>query len=297
MSTGWSIYIIILTMATVVGCLVVLMWTTKMEVDGDEVNNTTNHVWDGDVVEGNNPLPRWWLFLFWITAIFTIGYLIFYPGMGSLPGSLGWSQVGQYEREVAAAEERFGDVFAAFADLPLEDMVGDPDAVRLGRNIYMNHCATCHGSDARGAKGFPDLTVGAWLYGGDPATLEATITNGRNGVMPALGAALGEDGLDDVVAFVQGLSGRSVDAATAERGKEKFMMMCVGCHGPAGTGLAALGGANLTDDVWLHGADEADIRDVILNGRISQMPAQNEVLSRDRIRTVVAYVLSLQDSS
>ena len=293
MSLGWSIYVIFLTAGTIVGCLVVLMWTTKMEVDSDEATKTTGHVWDGDIAEGNNPLPNWWLYLFWLTAIFAIVYLIFYPGAGNLTGMLGWSQTEQYEQEVAAAEERYGNVFASFADVPLGELVGDPDAVRLGRNIYMNYCSTCHGSDARGAKGFPNLTAGVWLYGGDPATIEATITNGRNGVMPALGAALGEDGLNDVVAFVQSLSGREMDTGAVERGREKFMMMCIGCHGPTGTGLAALGGANLTDDVWLHGADEADIRDVIINGRMSQMPPQRDALSAERIKTVVAFVLSL----
>lgn len=293
MSLGWSIYVIFLTAGTIVSCLVVLMWTTKMEVDSDESSNTTGHVWDGDIAEGNNPLPNWWLYLFWLTAIFAIVYLLFYPGAGHLTGMLGWSQTGQYEQEVAAAEQRYGDVFAPFADVPLGELVGDPDAVRLGRNIYMNHCTTCHGSDARGAKGFPNLTAGVWLYGGDPATIESTITNGRNGVMPALGAALGEDGLNDVVAFVQSLSGRKMDDGAVERGREKYMMMCIGCHGPTGTGMAALGAANLTDDVWLHGTDEADIRDVIINGRMSQMPPQRETLSAERIRTVVAYVLSL----
>jgi len=297
MSLGWSIYVIFLTAGTIVSCLVVLMWTTKMEVDNDESSHTTGHVWDGDIAEGNNPLPNWWLYLFWLTAIFAIVYLIFYPGAGHLTGALGWSQIGQYEQEVAAAEDRYGDVFASFADVPLGELVGDPDAVRLGRNIYMNHCVTCHGSDARGAKGFPNLTTGAWLYGGDPATIEATITNGRNGVMPALGAALGEDGLNDVVAFVQSLSGRKMDDGAVERGREKYMMMCVGCHGPTGTGMAALGAANLSDDVWLHGADEADIRDVITNGRMSQMPPQRDMLSAERIRTVVAYVLSLSTSA
>jgi len=223
-------------------------------------------------------------------------YLVIYPGAGNLSGTLGWSQVKQYEEEVAQADQRYGDVFAVFADIPLGELAANPEAVQLGRNIYMNHCATCHGSDARGAKGFPNLTAGTWLYGGEPETIEATITNGRNGVMPALGAALGEQGLDDVVAFVMSLSGRSTDADAVNRGREKYMMMCIGCHGPTGTGMAALGAANLTDDVWLHGAAKADIRSVILNGRMSQMPAQSNILNADRIRTVVAFVLSLNEA-
>jgi cytochrome c oxidase cbb3-type subunit 3 len=293
MSEGWSIYVIALAVFTAVGCLAILTWSTKMPVDGDEETNTTGHVWDGDIAEGNNPLPRWWLYLFWMTGVFMVIYLFLYPGAGNVKGALGWSQISQYEEEVAAAEERYGDIFGAFADVPLGELAGDPDAVRLGRNIFMNHCSTCHGSDARGAKGFPNLTLNTWLYGGAPETIEATITNGRNGVMPALGAALGEQGVNDVAAYVLSLSGQSADAEAIARGQQKYMTMCIGCHGPTGTGMAVLGAANLTDDVWLHGPNEADIRDVITNGRTSMMPAQQDTLSKDRIRTVVAYVLSL----
>jgi cytochrome c oxidase cbb3-type subunit 3 len=298
MSTGWSIFVIAMAALTVVGCLVVLTWTSKMRVEGDERQNTTSHVWDADIKEGNNPLPRWWLYLFWITGIYAVIYLFFYPGAGNLSGTLGWSQVGQYEAEVARAEERYGDIFGAYANIPLASLARDPEAVRLGRNIFMNHCATCHGSDARGAKGFPDLTSGAWLYGGSPEVIEATILNGRAGVMPALGPALG-DSLDDVVAYVLSLSGRNEGAAdeSIELGRQKFMTLCIACHGPSGTGVAALGGANLTDGYWLHGSGAAEIRDVLVNGRVSQMPAQRDTLSVDRIRTVVAYVLSLGTSA
>jgi cytochrome c oxidase cbb3-type subunit 3 len=299
MSEGWSLFVIFLTVFTTLGCLGVLTWSQKMHVEGDDESNTTGHVWDGDIAESNNPLPRWWLYLFWLTALFTVIYLLIYPGAGNLPGVTGWTQIGQYEQEVAKAEERYGNIFAAFADIPLASMATDPDAIRLGRNIYMNHCATCHGSDARGAKGFPNLTVGTWLYGGTPEMIQTTITNGRNGVMPALGAALGEQGVDEVVAYVLSLSGRDAgaDATVIENGKQRFMTLCIACHGPAGTGVAVLGGANLTDDVWLHGADPADIRNVISNGRVSQMPAQRELLSEDRIRTVVAFVLSLNQAT
>jgi len=293
MSEGWSIYVIVLAVGTAVGCLAVLTWTSKMRVSGDEKSNTTGHVWDGDIEEGNNPLPRWWLYLFWMTGFFMAFYLFLYPGAGTLPGMLGWSEINQYDEEVASAEQRYGNIFAAFADVPLGELAGHPDAVRLGRNIFMNHCATCHGSDGRGAKGFPNLTDGDWLYGGEPETIEATITNGRNGVMPKLGAVLGEQGVDDVVAFVLSLSGRNSDADAIERGRKKYMTICVGCHGPTGTGMTALGSANLTDGVWLHGSDESDIRDVITNGRMSHMPAQRDLLNADRIRTVVAFVMSL----
>jgi cytochrome c oxidase cbb3-type subunit 3 len=297
MTTGLSIFVIFLTVFTAVGCLAILTWTTKMRVEGDDETNTTGHVWDEDIVEGNNPLPRWWLYLFWMTGVFMVIYLVLFPGAGNFPGVLGWSQTDQYQEELASADERYGDIFGVYTDMPFEQMATDPDALQLGRNIFMNNCATCHGSDARGAKGFPNLSTGVWLYGGAPEVIQATITNGRNGVMPALGAALGDPGLDNVVAYVLSLSGRTASKGSAEEGKAKYMMMCVACHLPTGTGNPALGAANLTDDVWLHGTKEADIRDVILTGRMSQMPAQRDALSADRIRTLVAYVMSLSASA
>jgi cytochrome c oxidase cbb3-type subunit 3 len=299
MSEAWSIYVMALATLTVVVCLGVLYWTMRMTVDSDEENNTTGHVWDEDIVEGNNPLPRWWMYSFWLTAVYLVGYLVVYPGFGNMAGTFGWTQINQYEAEVALADEKYGDIFAVYADMSLSQMATDPDAIKLGRNIYMNRCATCHGSDGRGAKGFPNLTADVWLYGGAPETIQATISNGRNGVMPALGAALGEQATNNVAAYVLSLSGRDTGASveTLESGKQSYMTMCIACHGATGTGNTALGAANLTDDVWLHGSAEADVRDVITNGRMSQMPAQRNALSEDRIRTVAAYVLSLNGAA
>ncbi|MDH3978503.1 MAG: cytochrome-c oxidase, cbb3-type subunit III [Gammaproteobacteria bacterium] len=297
MSNALSIFVIVLVLITVIGSLLLLQWTTKMPVSGDDESNTTGHRWDEDIVEGNNPLPRWWLYLFWITAVWMLVYLIIYPGAGNLAGITGWSQVDQYNQEVELAEQRYGDIYAAFAAVPLGDLANDPDAIALGRNLYQNNCATCHGADGRGAKGFPDLTAGVWLYGGAPETIEMTIANGRNGVMPALGAALGEQGLTDVIAYVLSLSGNTADSGSVENGQQKYMTMCVACHGPTGTGNPALGAPNLTDDVWLHGASAAAIQDVIVKGRMSQMPAQRDVLSEDRIRVLTGYVLSLSSAS
>jgi cytochrome c oxidase cbb3-type subunit 3 len=295
MSEFCGVFIIFLAVFTTVGCLLILQWTSRMPVKGDDEAGTTGHVWDGDIEEGNNPLPRWWLYLFWMTAFYGVIYVVIYPGAGKLAGVIGWTQIDQYEQEVADAEARYGDIFAAFADVPITEMASDPEAIRLGRNIYMNHCATCHGSDARGAKGFPNLTTGVWLYGGSPETIEATITNGRNGVMPALGPALGEPGTEDTVAYVMSLSGRNDGASieAIERGRQKYMTVCIACHGADGAGMKALGAPDLTDDLWLHGANAADISDVITNGRLSQMPAQRDTLSADRIHMVAGYVLSL----
>jgi cytochrome c oxidase cbb3-type subunit 3 len=295
MSGFWSIFVIILFVVQIVGALWLLQALTSNPIDEGE-GETTGHTWDGDLDEGNNPLPRWWLILFWVTAVWTGIYLVIYPGFGSFAGITNWTSESQYEAEVARAEERFGDIFAAFADVPLTEMARDPDALRLGRNLFLNYCATCHGSDGRGARSFPNLTDNAWLGDSSPQGIQNTIANGRTGVMPALGAALGEEGTDKVVAYVLSLSGQSdADQATIAAGQQSYQTLCIACHGANGKGMAALGAPDLTDDVWLHGGSADDIRDVIVNGRLNQMPAQKDLLTEDRIRTVVAYVLSLNE--
>lgn len=292
MSAFWSWFVVALVAVQVIGALWLLMIFTTTKVPGEGA--TTGHTWDGDLEEGNNPLPRWWLILFWLTAFWTVVYLVIYPGLGTFEGITGWSQTDQYDAEVAAAEDRYGDVFAAFAGMSVDDMAREPGAVRLGRNLYLNNCATCHGSDARGAKGFPNLTDADWQYGGTSAAVLQTITNGRIGVMPALGAALGDDGTDAVVQYVLSLSGNSnADADTLGTGQQKFMQFCAACHGPMGQGMQALGAPNLTNDIWLHGGSAETIHDIIMNGRQNQMPAQKDLLSEDRIRVLGAYVLSL----
>jgi len=294
MSGFWSAFIIVLVVAQIVGALWLLQAFTRRPTSEGSGAETTGHVWDGDLREYNNPLPRWWLMLFWLTAAFAVGYLVIFPGLGSFSGLLGWSQQEQYREQLAAAEERYGDIYAAFDGMSLQAMADDPDAVRLGRNLFLNNCATCHGSDGRGARGFPNLADDSWLYGDSSQAIMQTLTNGRVGVMPALGAALGEEGLDQVVAYVRQL-GRlgDVDAQKAAAGEPKYAQFCASCHGAEGKGMQALGAPNLTDDAWLHGSDEQTIRDVILNGRVNRMPAQKDLLSEDRIRTLGAYVLSL----
>jgi cytochrome c oxidase cbb3-type subunit 3 len=326
MSTFWNIWVWILVVGNLVGVMWLLQAFThaRKEPKGED---TTGHSWDGDLREYNNPLPRWWLSLFWVTAVFFVAYLAFFPGMGSFAGVGGWSQAVQYESEVAAAEQKFGNVYAAFAGTAVPELVGNPDAVKLGRNIFLNRCATCHGSDGRGAKGFPNLTDAAWLWGGDPDSIAATIANGRTGVMPALGSALGDQGVEEVVAFLRALPTLPPQPATppaaytpgaaepaaappvaeaaavappapaldpkVAAGQQKYLTFCIACHGADGKGNAALGAPDLTDGDWLHGASDADIRDVIMAGRVNQMPAQSDILTADRIHVLAAYVLSL----
>ncbi|MGD8340060.1 MAG: cytochrome-c oxidase, cbb3-type subunit III [Gammaproteobacteria bacterium] len=291
MTTGWTIFVLVITVVQVIvtGCLI--FWSSRMSVPEGE---TTGHVWDGDVVEGNNPLPRWWLGLFWITIVFSIVFTIFYPSFGDF-SLLGWSQQQQYEEEVAAAEEVYGEIFAAFAATPLTELASDEAALSAGRNLFVNNCSTCHGTDARGARGFPNLTDSEWLWGGDPEQIRATITNGRTGVMPALGIALG-DNVDAVVDYVQYLAGRDIDPDRVAAGQTFYQTLCIACHGPTGDGNPLLGAPALSNEIWLYGGGPTAIRESIVNGRSGQMPAQEPILGADRVHVLAAYVLSLAEA-
>lgn len=294
MTTGWTLFIAIVTAINIVGCVWLLLATSRRSPgDMQPGAETTGHTWDGDLREYNNPLPRWWLWLFYGSVVFAIGYMVLYPGIGSFGGTLGWSQHKQWEEQVAAAEAASAPVFARFASMELGELAADPDAMRVARNLYANNCAMCHGSDARGATGFPNLTDGDWLYGGDADTLLTTLSYGRNGIMPPWGEALGEQGVEDVAAYVLTLSGQSAPADRAAAGKPKFEMYCAACHGIDGTGMQALGAPNLTDDTWLYGSGIETIRYGIVNGRNNMMPAQLENLGEDRIRLLAAYVMSI----
>ena len=291
MSSFWSIFIIVLVVLNVGGCLWLIAWTMNMKTDEEDADST-GHVWDGDLKEYNNPLPKWWLNTFYLTIIFTVIYLVLYPGFGSFPGVLGWTQEGAYTSEVDAKREKYAAVFEAFAGIPLETLVTNEDALKLGRNTFMNNCTACHGSDGRGAKGFPNLTDSSWLWGGEPAQVRQTIANGRIGNMPALGAVAGPEGVEQIITFL--LSPPGDTSADVVAGQQKFMTSgCIGCHGMNAEGNPLLGAPNLRDDDWVHGNSREAIRDVINNGRANQMPAHLDLLGEDRVNLVTAYVLSL----
>jgi cytochrome c oxidase cbb3-type subunit 3 len=291
MTTGWTIFVIVLTVVQLIAVVWLIRWSSRMSVPEGE---TTGHVWDGDVVEGNNPLPRWWLHLFWITIVFSIVFSVLYPSFGDF-SLLGWSQQQQYEEEVAAAEEVYGEIFAAFAATPLTELATDPDALSAGRNLFVNNCATCHGTDGRGALGFPNLTDDEWIWGGDPEQIRTSLVNGRTAVMPPLGAALG-DNVDAVVGYVQYLAGRDIDPGIVAAGQTQYQTLCIACHGPTGEGNPLLGAPDLTNETWLYGGGPTAIRESIVNGRSGQMPAQEPLLGADRVHVLTAYVLSLAAS-
>jgi len=290
MSGGWSLYIIVLTVSNIAAALWLLFWQRKKRV---EKGQTLGHNFDG-IEELDNPLPRWWLGIFVGSGIFAVIYLILYPGLGSFPGVLGWTQRGQYDAEVEEAQRTYGPIYAALAAKPIEELAHDQLALQIGSRLFANNCATCHGSDGRGGSGFPNLTDHDWLYGGDPATIELSILNGRSGLMPAFAPAVGgEDGIRQVVAYVRSLSGKPGDAALIEAGHQKYMQICVACHGMEGKGLPAMGAPNLTDDVWLYGGSEAAIAEGLYKGRNGKMPAHRDILGPERVHILAAYVYSL----
>ncbi len=290
----WPYFIAVVTIVGIIGC-VVLLWRAGRKTVSTQ--DSTGHVWDEDLKEMNNPLPRWWVWLFIITIIFGFIYLALYPGLATYNGSKNWTQENQYEAEVAKANEALKPIYAKFEGMPLETLSTLPAAKAIGERLYMNNCAQCHASDARGGRGFPNLTDADWLHGGSPEKIQETITNGRNGMMPPMGAMVGsEEDVKNLANYVLSLSGSMHDAARAGLGKEKFAT-CAACHGPDGAGNQALGAPNLTDGIWLHGAGEAAIIQQINNGKVNQMPPQKDKLTPEQIRVLAAYIWGLSNGS
>jgi cytochrome c oxidase cbb3-type subunit 3 len=294
LTSFWNWYVIIITIGTIVGCFWLLQWTKGVSNrDEKSGTGTTGHVWDEDLVELNNPLPRWWLKLFYGTIVFALVYLALFGGLGNIGGYLGWSQEAQYESEMKAATEAQQTIFARYREMDNDALIADPEANATGQRLFAYNCAICHGSDARGAKGFPNLADNDWLYGNSFDTVMQSITNGRGGVMPVLVGALDDKAISSLVVYVQSLSGQKADPVLAAEGKKTFGMLCVACHGPNGDGNQALGAPRLNDDIWLYGGDPETIRETLTKGRNGHMPAFKDSLSEDRRRLITAYVLSL----
>lgn len=295
-SNFWSLFVAGITLAGIFGCAL-LLWITASNKDAPTADNTTGHVWDEDLTEMNNPMPRWWMWLFVITIVFGLGYLAAYPGLGTFAGKLGWSQLSEYQAEVAKANAELEPLYARFNSMKPEEIAADSQAMAIGDRLFMNNCAQCHGSDARGSKGFPNLSDADWLHGGAPEQIRQTIHDGRIGVMPPMAAAVGTpEDVRNLSHYVLSLSGSPHDSLRASLGKSKFTA-CAACHGMDGKGNAALGAPNLTDDVWLHGWGEAAITAMINNGKTNQMPAQADKLTDAQISVLTAYVWGLSNKA
>jgi cytochrome c oxidase cbb3-type subunit 3 len=273
----------------------------RMRVTKGKSADTTGHVWDEDLAEYNNPLPRWWMWLFYITIVFGFAYLALYPGLGKLPGLLGWSSAEAYAKERASFDREVAPLYAKYLEMDVTAIAKDPAGQAIGERLFLNNCAQCHGSDAGGSKGYPNLRDSDWLFGGDPATIAASISGGRNGIMPAFGATLGQQGVDNVVHYVRGLSGLPVDSLKAQLGKPLFAANCSACHGADGKGNPALGAPNLADSIWLYGGSLAAVTETVSKGRgdpaatVTRMPAHKDLLDPAKIRILTAYVWGLSN--
>jgi len=290
-ASGWSVFVAAAAIAGLLACVALLVYASRRKpMAGD---NTTGHVFDGDLVEMNNPLPMWWIVLFVLTVVFALAYVYAFPGLGSAPGALGWTSRGELAADQARAAETTAKAYAGYAQQTAEALSHDPAAMAVGERLFINNCAACHGSDARGSKGFPNLTDGDWLHGGTPEKIEETITLGRTGVMPPMAAAVGSSAdVHNVANYVLSLSGTSHNAIDAARGKKSFAV-CAACHGADGKGNQAIGAPNLTDKVWLHGWGEEAIVAMVNDGKTNVMPAQGGRLTPAQIHLLASYVWSL----
>lgn len=319
MSSFWSIWVTVISLGTILGCYLLLRWCL-LNKTGVEEGDDMHHSFDG-IIELNNPLPRWWTIMFYIVLVWGLFYFIMYPGLGNWQGLLGWKSSNQniqslqesreavilaqeeakeslfgvgveYDRELRKAEERFAPIFNQYAEQPIEDLARNPEALKIGQRLFSQNCSQCHGSDARGQRGFPNLTDNDWLYGGTPEKIVETLINGRNAMMPAWLDAFGKRGVDEVVAYTLSLSGRQVDQALKDAGKARFAA-CAACHGPDGKGNQMIGAPNLTDNIWLYGGSADVVTETLTYGRAGVMPPFKNTLGEKKIHLVAAYVYSL----
>ncbi|WP_111496494.1 cytochrome-c oxidase, cbb3-type subunit III [Marinobacter bohaiensis] len=294
MSTFWSIWISVIVLGTVIGCWWLLWATRKSQTTDTETDRTMGHSFDG-IEEYDNPLPKWWFYLFSASCVFALIYLLLYPGLGNFQGLFGWSQEKQWEEEMQQAEARYGELFARYGDVPIPELAQNEDARKMGQRLFANNCSVCHGSAARGAIGFPNLTDDAWIWGGEPDRILQTLHEGRVAAMPAKGLmpSMTNQQVDAVVNYVLSFSDREQDAELARQGEAVFAQACAQCHGAEGQGNPMLGAPNLTDDAWLYGSTYEWIRETVVYGRQNRMPPQEGRLSDDQIHILAAYVYGL----
>ena len=293
MPAFWHWFVVALTILFIIWCIWLIGWSAKQGPKDVADDDLVGHKWDGDLEEWNNPAPKWWLYLYFITIAWGIGFLIAMPGLGTFDGLLGWSQESQYEAEMERAAATYEPIYEQFASMDFADLTRNEEALSLGRSLYASYCTTCHGSDARGAKGFPNLTDDDWQWGSTEQDLVMTIANGRSAAMPVLTAAMGgETGIDNMVKYVQSLSGGEMGAG-AQAAQPTFAALCSACHGMDGKGNKMLGAPNLTDDTWLYGGSAEAIRETLVQGRNGMMPGQGDILGPNRTKILAAYVRSL----
>lgn len=292
----WTWFISITTIVSIIGLLILLLKCSKRQAGEDENNvKTMGHVWDEDLEELNTPLPRWWFYWFILTIVWGAIYLVLYPGLGSYAGVLNWTQTNQLEKEMQVADDKYGPLYEQFQNTDLAELAKDEAALKVGESLYASYCTTCHGSDARGARGYPNLRDGDWLYGGDPANIKKSIMDGRQAAMPAWGEMLSDEDVFNVTSYVEQLAGREVDSMHASLGGDIYKQSCAVCHGAEGKGNYMFGAPNLTDDIWLYGGSQKKITESIVKGRSGNMPGHKEFLGEAKVHTLAAYIYSLSN--
>ena len=287
----WNYYVISIVLLSVIGCGVLLwMQDSARHVEGE----TTGHIWDEDLQEFSNPLPSWWRWLYYITIVFSLFYLAVYPGLGTYQGVFNWSSAGDYDKEMKKADEQYGPIFKKFQGQDIATVAANSEAKEMGQRLFLTYCSQCHGSDAKGARGFPDLADNDWLFGGTPEQIKESIQKGRDAMMPAKGVKpdLNGDQIKDLAGYVRSLSGLASDSIRAQRGKELFAAACSACHGPDGKGMVGVA-PNLADKVWLYSSSEDSIIETITKGRVNRMPAFGEFLGDAKVHLLTAYVYGL----
>jgi cytochrome c oxidase cbb3-type subunit 3 len=302
MSTFWHWWVVILTLANIAGIYWLIRWTSKHRPGEVAEGLETGHSWDG-LSEFNNPLPRWWLYMFYLTIVFSLIYLVLYPGLGRYAGILNWTQNAQYAGEIERADARYQPIFQAMAQQSHEQLIADENAMRTGQRLYLNYCATCHGSDAGGAYGFPNLANGVWQWGSSAQEIQHVIAHGvnhaadpqtRRGQMPGFATSLDDAALNEVTHYVLQLAGRpDADARLAQAGQTRYMMFCAGCHGAEGKGMPFMGATNFTANAWVYGGSAGAVRASIAEGRMGIMPGFGDLLGEERTKVLSAYVYGL----
>ena len=300
MSSFWSGFVIVLAVANTLGCVWLIYWASKKRGDEAKTGDVTGHTWDDNLQEFNNPLPRWWLYLFYITIVFSLIYFALYPAIGNIKGYFNWSSEDQYNKEIEAANAKYGPLFAKYASQPIAELAKDTKATQIGQRLFINYCATCHGSDAKGASGFPNLADKDWLYSGTGEEIKKSILLGRTGVMPDFGKRLGDKSVEDLTHYVMSINASKsyasqVDQAKAQAGQALFATECAVCHQANATGNPLFGAPNLTDNIWLYGGSAGVIQKTIANGRMGQMPPHKEFLGEDKAHLLAAYIYSLSN--
>lgn len=293
LSSGWSYWITIITLGGVAFCLW-LLFSQRSFLGKSPDMTDTGHEWDG-ITEYNYPVPGWWTVMYLGLCVVGLGIMFLYPALGSNPGKVGYTSAKEVAVEHAAYLESLKPVYAKYEGQSIEQLAANPDARKLGERLFLNNCAQCHGSDAKGSPDFPNLTDNDWLYGGAPETILQSITEGRHGIMAPLAAVLSQEEANQVAHYVRSLSGLSSDPTLVPLGEAKFKQVCFACHGADGKGIQALGAPNLTDNIWLSSSSREAIVKTILEGRSGTMPAQKNNLTPEQIKMLAAYVWGLSN--